>query len=125
MTNKLIIPDYMHGHKKLRYIAVGGCCLSKNGKWHEPKLKDEDGNYIKDRRGKFIRARSSAHAHIGAGIICFRDRDAFETKTTFQHELAHLLSGEGHTRKWAEKYVELGVPKWLTVEWLQKKYGFD
>jgi hypothetical protein len=121
--NKLVIPDFMLGHKELRYVCVGGCGLT--GKWCEPKLKDKDGNYIKDLQGKFLRGSSSAHSHIGAGVICFRDIKAFETKTTCQHEMAHILSGEKHTRKWAEQYVALITPKWLTVEWLQKKYGFD
>jgi hypothetical protein len=73
----------------------------------------------------------SAHAHVGqagkyAGYICFRTEKDYQKDTTCKHELAHIISNSGHTKKWAEAYVKLvdGKQKWLTVEWLQKKYKF-
>lgn len=130
MKNKpqLNIPEFMKEHKELVGICVGCCILTK--KWSKgDRIKDENNVFIKDASGKYIRGpEAAAHAHThgpGKGFICFRALSNFNKETTCKHELAHIITGEGHTQKWAEKYVELKTPKWLTVEWLQKKYKFD
>lgn len=127
MKPKIEIPEYLKGHKELAGICVEGCIY--NGKWSKgQRIKDTDGNYIK-RNGKYVREPpASAHAHTDGhykGWICFRTLKDLNKETTCKHELAHIITGEGHTKKWAEKYVELQTPKWLTVDWLQRKYGFD
>lgn len=126
---KIKIPEFMKEHKELKGICVGGCILT--GKWHKgTKVKDENGEYVKNEDGKFIRHHVAAHAHTHPedprqGFICFSTLESLQKETTCKHELAHIITGEGHTKKWAEAYVGLETPKWLTVEWLKKKYGFD
>lgn len=124
------LPDYMKGHKEFTGVCIGACILTK--KWVKGKrIKDDDGNFIKDKNDKYVREpEAAAHAHThpkdpAKGIICFRSMREFKKETTVKHELAHIITSEGHTKNWAEQYVALGTPKWLTVEWLQKKYGFD
>jgi hypothetical protein len=119
--------EFLKGHKELAGICVGSCILT--GKWSKgERIKGKDNKYIRDDYGKYIRMPSSAHAHTNGpvkGYICLRSFDDLKKGTTIKHELSHVITGEGHTKKWAEKYVELGTPKWLTTDWLQKKYGFD
>lgn len=98
---------FMQGHKELLGAYIGGCICGYQ--W----------------------GGEAAHSHIrnndpAKGYICFRTEKDFLKETTAKHELAHIISGKGHNRKWAEAYVELcdGRPKWLTVDWLQKKYKF-
>lgn len=134
MSKKLCIPEFMKAHEELVGVCVGACVYrtKRKSKWQKgAKIKDEEGNFIKGPNGRYLREpAAAAHAHIhpedpAKGIICFRTQKDFKKETTCKHELAHIITGEGHTKKWAEKYVELKTPKWLTVEWLQKKYGFD
>jgi hypothetical protein len=126
------VPEYMKAHKELVGISIGACVLT--GKWSKGyKLRDKDNNFIK-KEGKFLREpEACAHAHThgsGKGFICFRTTEDLKKETTVKHELAHIITGSGHTKKWAEAYVQLvsdmkKTSKWLTVEWLQRKYGFD
>ena len=125
---KLKIPKFMLEHKELTGVCVGGCIY--NGKWSKgARIKDKDGKPIRCKDGKYLREPpASAHAHTSGyykGVICFHTAEDLKKDTTAKHELAHVITGEGHTKKWAEKYVELQTPKWLTVKWLQNKYGFD
>jgi hypothetical protein len=127
MSKKLYIPDFMKEHKELIGVCIGRCVFLKG--WPKGRrLRDKDDNFIK-KNGMYVREPlAAAHAHTGGpakGIICFRTLADFKKETTCKHELAHIITGEGYTKKWAEKYVELKTPKWLTVEWLQKKYEFD
>jgi hypothetical protein len=98
---------FMQGHKEFLGAHIGSCIIGC--KW----------------------GKEAAHAHVSKydparGYICFRTEKDFLKETTAKHELAHIISGKGHNRKWAEAYVVLcdGRPKWLTVDWLQKKYKF-
>lgn len=132
-TSKLQIPEYFNGHKELKGLCVGGCIVT--GKWSKGRrIKKADGSYLKNKKGIVVREFPAvAHAHTQGqfkGYICFSDIENFLNEKTGKHELAHIITSEGHTKKWAEKYVEListnkKTAKWLTVEWLQKKYGFD
>jgi len=130
---KIEVPEYMKECPQLMGVCIGYCVVT--GKWTKGiRLKDNKGNYLKNAEGKFLRLPPhAAHAHTGGdgkGWICFRTMADFEKETTCKHELAHIITEEGHTRKWAEKYVELIADnpkkaKWLTVEWLQRKYKFE
>ena len=106
-------PEFMQTHNEIKNIYVG-CCVH-TGEWSD------------------VPRPNSAHTHTRGkyrGIICFRTMKDLQKKTTCWHELAHVLSSDhsnhGHNRVWAEQYVKLvnGEKKWLTVEWLQKKYKF-
>lgn len=75
-------------HPEVKGVAVGGCTIS----------------------GKRL-GRNHAHAHIrGAsrGWICFRSRVTFAEKTTRLHELAHVVTREGHTKRWREFLLQIG-----------------
>lgn len=100
------LPPFMRGYEELLGVHVGGCVLG--GEWDK---------------------EHSAHAHIqgwGTGYICMPSMEQFFTETTLIHELAHVLSKRGHTLNWAREYVRLdnGKHKWLTVDWLKRKYKF-
>jgi hypothetical protein len=75
-------------HPEVKGVAVGGC---------GPK-----GTRL---------GRLHAHAHTGGasrGWICFRSRVTFGEKTTRLHELAHVVTREGHTRRWREFLLQIG-----------------
>ena len=69
-------------------------------------------------RGVGSSFRASAHAHTSdkdthKGWICIRSprklyKKNGEPSMLMIHELAHILTGEGHTDKWREKVRELG-----------------
>jgi len=127
---KIELPEYMENEEKLRGVCVGACIYT--GKWAKGKrVKDKAGEYIRNEKGEYLREPGSvAHAHTGNrgpfhGYICFASMEEFNKHLTCKHELAHISTGDGHTQAWAEKYVSYGGPKWLTVEWLRNKYGFD
>lgn len=55
--------------------------------------------------------REDAHAHIeGAyqGWICFREARGVKETNLVRHELAHLLTREGHTKAWRMTLRALG-----------------
>jgi len=102
------LPDFMQGHKRLKGVFVGGCISDPAGEWDK---------------------EVSAHAHTHGswqGYICCMNEEKFRSKLLLKHETAHILSRSGHTRSWAAVYVALKYPKneWLSISWLQKKYGF-
>jgi len=124
------LPEYMENEEKLRGVCVGACIYT--GHWAKSRrVKDNDGKYIRNEKGEYLREPGAvAHAHTDTrgpfhGYICFSSMEEFNKHLTCKHELAHIATGEGHTQSWAEKYVSYGGPKWLTVEWLRNKYGFD
>ena len=52
-----------------------------------------------------------AHAHTkgeSRGWICFRSGVTFQEKTTRLHELAHVVTREGHTKRWREFLLQIG-----------------
>lgn len=87
-------------------------------------------------RGEGSRFRAWAHAHCFKtdsykGWMCFLSmKRVFNTKgepsRTAWHELAHLISGVGHTDKWRKVMKELGQPipkrykKYQTRNWRNK-----
>lgn len=76
-------------HPEVKGIAIGGCRVS----------------------GKRLGGRLHAHAHIrgeSRGWICFRSPATFEEKTTRLHELAHVVTREGHTKRWREFLLQIG-----------------
>jgi hypothetical protein len=74
-----------------RGIFVGGCIVRKEG-------------------SSF---RATAHMHMDPkypyfGWICIRGKKRAAQKSLLIHELAHLISKEGHTRKFYETVRRLG-----------------
>jgi hypothetical protein len=62
-------------------------------------------------RGDGSRFRAKAHAHSRgehAGWICFLSAKRLECRELILHELAHILTGEGHTDKWRRELLRLG-----------------
>lgn len=56
-----------------------------------------------------------AHAHLRPrdswrGWVCFQHPNDMKRKSARMHELAHILTGEGHTRRWRETMHYLGQP---------------
>lgn len=55
--------------------------------------------------------QESAHAHINGpyvGWVCFQMPSDLNNKHLRMHELAHILTGQGHTDAWRRKMIELG-----------------
>lgn len=73
-----------------------------------------------------------AHTHLHAaypryGYLCFAQWRRPHTMVVL-HELAHLITGEGHTRKWRRTVLELGgtldsVPGWLGSYHVMARHG--
>src|SRR5687767_10976657 len=62
-------------------------------------------------RGDGSSFRAKAHAHCKGerkGWLCFRKRQRLEERALVLHELAHLLTEEGHTDRWRAKLLEIG-----------------
>jgi hypothetical protein len=55
--------------------------------------------------------RGSAHAHTGGeydGWICFRSPMHLDSRHVRLHELAHILTRQGHTRRWRACLLAIG-----------------
>lgn len=75
-------------HPEVKGVCVGGCVVS----------------------GKRL-GSLHAHAHIRGehrGWICFRSAQTLAEVTTRKHELAHVVTREGHTRRWREFLLQIG-----------------
>lgn len=62
-------------------------------------------------RGDGSRFRRKAHAHTegkNKGWICLLSIKRLVEPMLIKHELAHILTNEGHTDKFREKLLELG-----------------
>lgn len=62
-------------------------------------------------RGEGSRFRAKAHAHTeepNKGWLCFLSIKRINEPMLVKHELAHLLTGQGHTDKWRTKVLQLG-----------------
>ncbi len=64
-------------------------------------------------RGDGSSFRHQAHSHTGAsdpyrGWICIRAEKRLAQEQLLIHELAHVLTWQGHTARWREKVLELG-----------------
>src|SRR3990167_5671638 len=86
-------------------------------------------------RGEGSSSRRMGHAHIdkngeNPGWICIRSmKRIYNPRTgklddTLLHELAHILTGQGHTLTWGRKFKELahkfGVPYRITRNYAWK-----
>lgn len=76
-------------HPELRGVFVGGCV----------------------ERGAGSRFRAKAHAHTSGahrGWICFLSTKWLDQRMLWLHELAHVVTRDGHTRRWREFLVRIG-----------------
>lgn len=84
-------PEWLK-HPAVRGVYVGGC----------PVYSDFE-----------TKPRVMAHAHrpskeLEPGIICFRNKQILNAKYIGLHELAHIISDDGHTDKWRRCLINLG-----------------
>lgn len=80
-------PALLHEHYSVAGVFVGGCV---------------------DGRKSF---RAKAHAHTTnehRGWLCFRSEARLSDNALVIHELAHILTGEGHTNTWRQMVLNLG-----------------
>jgi hypothetical protein len=76
-------------HEAVRGVAVGGCG-PEGSRIHDPDI---------------------AHAHtdgLSRGWICFGSEAALADRQTRLHELAHVVTGDGHTARWRACLLSLG-----------------
>ena len=62
-------------------------------------------------RGEGSRFRAKAHSHTTGkftGWICFLSAKRLTNLELMLHEIAHVLTGEGHTDKWRERLLQIG-----------------
>lgn len=81
--------DWVVDHTELRGVFVGGCV----------------------ERGVGSRFRAKAHAHTSGGHrgwICFLSSRWLGERLIWLHELAHVVTREGHTRRWREFLLQIG-----------------
>jgi hypothetical protein len=86
---KLPRKDWLTPHPELRGVFVGGCV----------------------ERGVGSKFRAKAHAHTAGpfrGWICFRGSRWLHVRMLWLHELAHVVTREGHTRRWREYLLAIG-----------------
>lgn len=82
-------PTLLHEHCAVAGVFVGGCVA----------------------RGVGSRFRAKAHAHTSGpykGWLCFLSAARLSDNALVIHELAHILSGKGHTNEWRQMVVNLG-----------------
>lgn len=59
--------------------------------------------------GSSFRAKAHAHTHGPyTGWLCFRRADRLTCRALVLHELAHLVTGHGHTETWRREVIRLG-----------------
>ena len=76
-------------HPEVRGVFVGGCV----------------------ERGVGSRFRAKAHAHTHGprlGWICFLSAARLTSRELCLHELAHVITREGHTARWREFLLQIG-----------------
>lgn len=78
------LPTWLH-HRKLKGVYIGGCVVKKS----PPR---------------------PAHAHFTprGGWICLQHERWLKDKMLCLHELAHVVTNEGHTPRWARYLVRIG-----------------
>jgi hypothetical protein len=76
-------------HPEVKGIAVGGCI---------------------SRGTRLGRMNAHAHSSLGdhRGWICFRSAVTLAQRHTRLHELAHIVTREGHTKRWREFLLQIG-----------------
>lgn len=88
MFPRRLWPEWLR-HPYVEGIFVGGCV----------------------ERGVGSSFRAKAHAHVKgsfAGWICFRKRERLEDRMLCLHELAHVITREGHTKNWRACVLRIG-----------------
>lgn len=93
-------PACLRNHKQLKGVYVGGCINGIN--WDQTKYG-----------GVFTRnVIPLAHAHtsriINPGWMCLQHENYLQEPYLLIHELAHILSDQGHNDRWRKKVLELG-----------------
>jgi len=76
-------------HPELRGVFVGGCV----------------------QRGVGSKFHAKAHAHTHheyRGWICFRSTSWLNVRQIWLHELAHVITREGHTDRWRAFLLQIG-----------------
>ena len=87
-TGRLFLPRVLRGHGVVRGLSIGRCVSNTPG-LH----------------------RFMAHSHQERrfkGWIC-ADSAEDATDLILLHELAHLISADGHTKRWRRKFIELAA----------------
>ena len=87
----MILPpsSYVTPHPELRGVFVGGCVD----------------------RGEGSRFRAKAHSHIRdphRGWICFLSSKWLHVRELWLHELAHVVTRQGHTDRWRKFLLQIG-----------------
>jgi hypothetical protein len=87
----VILPRSAHltPHHELRGVFVGGCVA----------------------RGEGSRFRAKAHAHVSGhyrGWICFLSSKWLHVRALWLHELAHVVTRQGHTDVWRRFLLQIG-----------------
>lgn len=80
--------EWLVEHPELKGVCVGGCI---NGK----------------------RISAYAHAHSSMkdphrGWVCFRSSNTVSMREIWLHELAHIVTRSGHTKRWREFLLQIG-----------------
>lgn len=86
---KLPKAEWLVQHPELRGIFVGGCV----------------------ERGHGSRFRAKAHAHTHGprrGWICFLSTKWLHVRELWLHELAHIVTRDGHTPRWRAFLLQIG-----------------
>jgi hypothetical protein len=76
-------------HPEVKGVFVGGCVS----------------------RGVGSRFRAKAHAHTSGehvGWICFLSEKRLSCRMLCLHERAHIVTKEGHTKRWREYLLQIG-----------------
>ena len=76
-------------HPEMKGVFIGGCVS----------------------RGIGSSFRAKAHAHFGdehRGWICFRSTKWLDNKFLCLHELAHIVTRQGHTDRWRKFLLQIG-----------------
>lgn len=85
--HRAVWPDALRTRSALAAVYVGGCGLSG---------------------GRLGRQRAHTHTGLRAPVICYRDDEVLKDEQTTLHELAHAISGEGHTARFRRVLKEIG-----------------
>jgi hypothetical protein len=87
--------------KQIKGISVGSC-VCKVYDSHDIGKTDHAHAHLKPR------LESERKEGPWAGWLCVRSLTALNNKPLMLHELAHLLTNEGHNDKWRRKLLKIG-----------------
>ncbi len=86
---KLLKSKWLLNHPEIKGVFVGGCV----------------------ERGLGYGLRSKAHAHIVGdhrGWICFQSKKWLHVRELWLHELAHIVTRQGHTNQFRKFLLQIG-----------------